>query len=268
MKRGISLNKIIQTVRSGFGGVVIKAPVALLLFLVILTGCSGRKGVVEKSSNVEELFTDAVKAYQSVLYDESEKLFKAVIDDHPLTDYALEAQLMLADIYYTKEEYEDASSYYASFVRLHPGHKKSSYALFQKGMSHFNLMLSLDRDQTATRKALFAFQDIQSFYSQSAYMEKSGEMITFLRKRLAEREFYIGSFYFKDKNYKGALSRFAVILKDYPDCDLIDKTLYFIARSYEKLGEEELARETYQTLVTRYPKSPYCKNIKSKILGG
>lgn len=262
------MNKILKAVRFGFRGVVIKAPIAVLLSVVILAGCQARNKVVEKSSDPEELFTDAVKAYQSVLYDESEKLFKAVIDDHPLTDYALEAQLMLADIYYTKEEYEDASSYYASFVRLHPGNKKASYALFQKGMSHFNLMLSLDRDQTATRKALFGFQDIQSSYPESAYMEKSGEMITFLRKRLAEREFYVGSFYFKDKNYRGALSRFAVILKDYPDCDLIDKTLYFIARSYEKLGEEELARETYQTLVTRYPESPYCKNIKDDIFGG
>ena len=92
-------------------------------------------------------------------------------------------------------------------------------------------------------------------------------MISFLRKRLAEREFYIGSFYFKDKNYKGALARFAVVLEKYPDCDLIDKTLYFIARSYEKLGEAALARETFQTLVTRYPESPYCRGLDDELKG-
>jgi outer membrane protein assembly factor BamD len=266
MKRGISVN-IFSSLIKGRGS-VIKAPFLLLFVLLILVGCASRNNKSQKTGSAEELFTDAVEAFQMVLYDDAEELFKAVIDNHPLSDYAFEAQLMLADIYYTKEEYEDAASYYASFVRLHPGHKKASYALFQKGMSHFNLMLTLDRDQTATRKALFGFQDLQAFYPESTYMGKSGQMITFLRRRLAEREFYVGSFYFKDKNYRGALSRFSVILKDYPECDLIDKTLFFIARSYEKLGEEELARETYQTLVSRYPESPYCKDIKDGVLGG
>ena len=244
----------------------IKAPALLLLVFLILVSCSSHDKVVERSPNAEELFNKGITAYQSVLYDEAEGFFKAVMEDHPLSNYALESQLMLADIYYTMEEYEDSASYYASFVRLHPGHKKASYALFQKAMSHFNLVLTVDRDQTATRKALFGFQDIQSFYPDSTYMNKSGEMIVFLRKRLAEREFYIGSFYYKDKNYRGALSRFSVILKDYPDCDLVDKTLFFIARSYEKLGEDDLARDTYQTLVTSYPESPYCKDVKSNML--
>ncbi|MEE9543641.1 MAG: outer membrane protein assembly factor BamD [Thermodesulfobacteriota bacterium] len=239
----------------------------LIFVLFLFVGCSARKKVVDTNVSAEKIFSRAVKAYQTVLYDDAEELFKALIQDHPLTDYAVQAQLMLADIYYSKEEYEDAASSYASFVRLHPGHKKAPYALFQKGMSHFNLMLSVDRDQTSTKKALFDFEDLQNSYPESTYMEKSGEMTKFLRERLAEREFYIGSFYFKDKNYKGALARFAVILEDFPDCDLLDKTLFFIARSYEKLGEKELARETYQTLVTRYPNSPYCKGLDDKIKG-
>ena len=246
---------------------LINAPLIFVFALFLLAGCSARKNVVDTSVSAEKLFNSAVKAYQTVLYEEAEELFKKLLEDHSLTDYAVSAQLMLADIYYTKGEYEDAASSYASFVRLHPGHKKASYALFQKGMSHFNLMLSVDRDQTSTKKALFDFEDLQSSYPESPYMEKSGEMITFLRERLAEREFYIGSFYFKDKNYKGALARFAKILENYPDCDLVDKTLYFIARSYEKLGEAELARETFQTLVTRYPESPYCRGLEDMIKG-
>ncbi len=248
---------------------LIKAPLIFVFVLFIFAGCGARKNAaVNTNLSAEKLFTRGIKAYQTVLYDEAEKLFKALIEDHPLSDFTVSAQLMLADIYYTREQYEDAASSYASFVRLHPGHKKASYALFQKGMSHFNLMLSVDRDQTSTKKALFDFQDLQVSYQESPYMKKSGEMIVFLRKRLAEREFYIGSFYFKDKNYKGALARFAVILADYPDCDLIDKTLFFIARSYDLLGEEELAKETYQTLVTRYPDSPYCKGLDDEIKGG
>ncbi len=261
--------KIINTDKMKRWRRFIAAPLIFILALFLLAGCASRQNVVDDTDiSAEKLFSQGIKAYQSVLYDDAEMFFKALIEDHSLTDYAVEAQLMLADIYYTREQYEDAASSYAGFVRLHPGHKKAPYALFQKGMSHFNLMLSVDRDQTSTRKALFVFEDLQSSYSESSYMEKSGEMIAFLRERLAEREFYIGSFYFKNKNYKGALARFGVILEDFPDCDLIDKTLYFIARSYEKLGEEELAIETYQTLVANYPESPYCKRLDDEIKGG
>ncbi len=233
-----------------------------ILFSSALMSCSAGKGEVDLAGNSGALYERGVMYFQSGKYEEARKIFETIMEDHPYSNYTLDAQLSLADLLFRIEEVDEAASYYASFVTMHPGHSKAPYALFQKGMSHFKGVLSVDRDQKTTRKALFAFEDLVAGYPESQYAEKSHELIMFLRERLASREFYIGNFNYKNKNYKGALARFANILEKYPDCTIVDKTLYYIIRSYDKLGESERARDTYSTLITQYPESSYCKDAK------
>jgi len=234
-----------------------------LSLLTIFVGCSWTKGMVNKGS-VTSLYAEGESLYQKGRYEEAIEKAKGVMEEYPLSQEATNAQLLLADVYYSKGEYEEAASYYTSFVALHPGHPKAPYAQFQKGMSYFRQISTIDRDQTATRRALLAFQDLVSIYPTSLYVDKAKGMVSFLRRRLAEREFYIGYFYFKGKNYKGALARFGDILEKYPDVGLTDKTLYYIGEAYRHLGEKELAREAFSTLVSSYPDSPFSRVAKGQ----
>lgn len=236
----------------------------LFASVFLFTGCASAP-VAEVKRDAAELYNLAVEAYLAGRLEESERNFKSLLEDHPLSQYATEAQLLMGDVSYAAENYEDAASYYTSFVALHPTHPRASYAQFQKGMSHFKDVLSLDRDQTSTRKALFAFEDLLGAYPDSPYSPKAKELTSFLRNRLAEREFYIARFYFKGKNYKGALGRLRDILAQYPDAGINDKALFYIGESYRKLGEKELASETYSTLITNYPASPFALEAKGKL---
>ncbi len=233
------------------------AAAALFLFL----GCAGVKDL-SGQRDPKELYDTAMKSYLDERYEEAETAFRVLLEEHPLSSYSLDAQLMLGDVCYSLERFDDASSYYTNFVALHPVHPRAAYALFQKGMSHFKEVLSYDRDQTATRKALFAFEDLVANYPGSPYYEKSKELVSFLRKRLADREFYVAHFYYKSGNYKGALGRLREILRSYPDEGLTDKTLYYIGESYRRLGETKLANEAYTTLIRSYPESPFVKDAK------
>jgi len=238
----------------------------LLLFstLIVLSGCASVPDVAV-SRDPKELYDSAMTAYLDDKFENAEKYFRALIEDHPLSPYSTEAQLMLGDVSYAQEHYDEATSYYTNFVALHPSHPRAAYALFQKGMSHFKDVLSLDRDQTSTRKALFAFQDLLAAYPESAYTAKAGEMIKFLKGRLADREFYIARFYFKNENYKGALARLRDILKQYPDAGITDEALYYIGESYMKLGESKLASDAYTTLISNFPQSPFVKDARESL---
>ncbi|MBI5286151.1 MAG: outer membrane protein assembly factor BamD [Deltaproteobacteria bacterium] len=236
----------------------------LLTVFLLLTGCAWTKGAV-KGGNPASLYTEGERLYQKGQYSSAADKLKTVMEEYPLSQEANDAQLLLADTYYSNEQYEDGASYYTNFVGLHPGHPKAPYAQFQKGMSYFKQVLTIDRDQTATKKALLAFQDLVASYPKSVYADRAKEMIAFLRRRLAEREFYIGSFYFKDKNYRGALARFAEVLKTYPDVGLADKALYYIGESYRKLGEKDLAREAFSTLVSNFPNSPFARDARGRL---
>lgn len=145
-----------------------------LVFLTALVaatvaGCSSTVAEVQGNRDPKELYDTGVRAYLDQKYGDAEANFKALMENHPLSPYAIEAQLMLGDVCYSMEKYDDASSYYTNFVALHPAHSRAPYALFQKGMSYFKDMLSVDRDQTYTKKALFVFQDLIVAYPDSPY---------------------------------------------------------------------------------------------------
>ncbi|MBI3399145.1 MAG: outer membrane protein assembly factor BamD [Deltaproteobacteria bacterium] len=234
--------------------------VCCLLFTVF-SGCASTKDMA-KNNDPALLYAEGANLYHDGDYNEAINKFKKVMEDYPLTPFAEDAQLLLADAYYASSQYSDAAAYYANFIALHPNHSKAPYALFQKGMSYFRDVVSIDRDQTATQKALLSFNDLIVLYPTSIYVDRAKEMSIFLKKRLAEREFYIGIFYFKDKKYKGALARFAEILKKYSEAGMSDKVLYYIGKSYTELGERDLARETFHTLITKFPDSSFVNDAK------
>lgn len=234
----------------------------LLALAFSLIGCAGVNTLDSKMAP-KDMYESAMRAYLDGQYEGAESSFKTLLEEYPLSEYALDAQLKLGDVCFDMARYDDASAYYTSFVALHPMHPRASYALFQKGMSHFKEVLSLDRDQTATRKSLFAFEDLAAAYPDSPYYAKSKELIKFLRARLAQSEFYVANFYFKNKNYKGALGRLRDILANYPEDGLADKTLYYIGESYRKLGEKSLADEAFTTLIREFPESPFAKEARS-----
>lgn len=236
-----------------------------LLSVVVLTACSTTNTLQGSLPGAGELYAKGVSAYNKRLYTEGEEYLRKVLENYPLSPYAIEAQLKLADLYFIQERYEEAQSYYTTFYTFHPSHPSAPYALFQKGMCHLREVETIDRDQTPTRKALFAFQDLITYYPDSIYAEKSRTLISFLKERLAENEFYVGMFYYRKGDYKGALMRFKKILEDYPDTHVVEKTLYYVGEVYTHLEEEELARETFRTLIDRFPESPYVSVAKNRL---
>ncbi len=238
---------------------------AFSLVIAIMTASCSTTKEAKSVMTAEKRYKIGLTNYIEGDYVDSEVAFRAVISSYPLSPYASKSQLLLADSLFAMEEYEEAASFYTTFITLHPGSEDAEYALFQKGMSHLKNVSTIDRDQKETRKALFAFKDLLSFYEGGRYSFKAAEMIHFLNARLAEREFYVGRFYFKDKNYHGALGRFRNVLKDYGDTAIVDKTLFYIAESYIKLGEMGLAKSAFSSLVNEFPGSPYVSKV-SRVL--
>ncbi len=240
----------------------------VLLPLMVFSSCASTKEAKVVNGDASELYSAGVTHYQDGQYEDAASCFKGIMEDHPLSSYSVESQLMLADVYYAIGRYDDAASYYTTFATLHPTHHRAPYSFFQKGMSYIKELPTIDRDQTTTRKALFAFEDFLKIYPDSPFSEKAENMVVFLKRRLAESEFYVGKFYYKAKDYRGAIARFGVILKDYTDVGLADKALYYIGKCYSGLGEDELARDAFSTLVTKFPESPFARVASDRLIGG
>jgi outer membrane protein assembly factor BamD len=222
---------------------------------LLLAGCGG-KGVKTTGGDPEILYQEGLVRFNKRDYSEALKRFqelKANFPDHP--PYTLWAELKVGDCHFLMKEYVEAIAAYEEFKKMHPTHEEMSYVQYQIGMSHFNQMLSLDRDQTATQKALSNFEYLVANFPPSLFTEKAREKIEICKKRLADHEFYVGNYYYRKKNYGAASRRFQQLLVNFPKMVNEDETLLLLGKCYLELDQEVRAREVLRRVVDEYPQS-------------
>jgi lipopolysaccharide export system protein LptA len=124
-------------------------------------------------------------------------------------------------------------------------------------------MLSFDRDQTSTQKALSTFEYLIANYPTSLFTEKAKEKIGICVKRLADHEFYIGNYYYTRGKFKAASVRFQGLIEKFPKMPDEDKTLFLLGKSYLELDQWEKAIEPFTQIINEYPRSSRYKEAKT-----
>ena len=79
---------------------------------------------------------------------------------------------------------------------------------------------------------------------------------------LAEENLEIGNFYYKRKNYKGAIQRYITALEYQPN---LVKAFEALAKAYEKNDEFDKAISTYRDFLAKYPDSPKASDFRDKL---
>jgi len=222
-----------------------KLPItAFLLFFLLLigglTGCGCLFGE-KKTDTAEELAEKGMEYFEEEDYHDALKAFTTLKERYPYSRYAILAELKVADAHFHRKEYAEAIAAYAEFLQLHPKNDAIPYVLYQIGECYYEQLLSEDRDQTPTRRAISAFQRLLKEHPFSTYAKPAKERILDCRKLLAQHELYVAKFYFKSKHYEAALSRFEGMLARYRDVLPLDKrkeveNLVLVCK--EKLSEQ------------------------------
>ncbi|HYA03144.1 MAG TPA: outer membrane protein assembly factor BamD [Syntrophobacteria bacterium] len=171
----------------------------------------------ERVKSPEELASQGMEEFEAKDYRDAIKTFSALKERYPYSRYAILAELKLADAYFHDERYPEAISAYEDFARLHPKNEAIPYVLHQVGDCHYHQLLTIDRDQTATRQAILAFERLLKSQPNCPFEEDARKKIRSCRQRLAEHEVYVARFYYKSKHYRAALVRFEKLLNGYED---------------------------------------------------
>ncbi len=240
-------------------------PILFVLVLTLLIGCAGKgKEVKTIKGDPDILYRQGLERFNKRDYSEALKIFEQVKsnfpDSPPFTQWA---EIKVGDCHFFMKEYVEAIAAYEEFKKTRPTHEDIPYVQYQIGMSYFQQMLSPDRDQTPTRKALSNFEYLVSNMPPSLFTEKAAEKIEVCKKRLADHEFYIGNFYYKQGKYLAAAQRFEGLLHKFPKRVDEDKTLYLLGKSRLELHQWEKANQAFLRLVNEYPKSPHSKEART-----
>ncbi len=198
-----------------------------LLVLMVVSGCAWFS--TEDTRPAHELARDGMDDYKSGSYSKAIETFERLKDWYPFSKYAILAELKIGDAYYKKEEYEDAVFAYEEFINLHPRNEAVPYVMYQIGRCYFDQVDTVDRDQANARKAFESFTRLVERYPVDGYTREARPHIAACIKSLAGHDLYVGRFYFKNRYYKAALSRFMAVLTGYPDVGLQHEALQYIA---------------------------------------
>lgn len=231
---------------------------ATALLVVLLFGCAALSvPEPEQLTTDEDYFIRAMRLFADKNYFNAIPAFEELRDKFPLSPYAVIAELRLGDSHFYKKEYIEAIHYFENFRRLHPTNQHVAYSIYMAGMCSYNQILSPDRDQTMAREAAEQFKQLLELYPTNVYAGMALCKLSEVHKRIAEHEFFIGCFYLKKKNFKGAIERFNYIMTEYPCALARDKLLFFLGRATLLSAEKEKGEKILNLLIRRYPDSPY-----------
>ena len=215
------------------------------LMLLLLGGCSLYDKYLggKEEKQPSELMSEGMKNFERGNYDEATETFQKLKDRYPYSQYAIMAELKMADGLYEQEEFEQAYVAYDDFEKLHPKNESIPYVIYQKGMSNFRQVTTIDRDQSFTLKAKEEFERLVKRYPRSEYANRARKNIRECLIYLAEYELYVGHYYYKMGKYRTAMNRYTYLIQTYPDMGQYHEALEYIRKCKEKLREEERSVE-------------------------
>jgi outer membrane protein assembly factor BamD len=114
------------------------------------------------------------------------------------------------------------------------------------GHTYSSKKIRPDRDLANLREAFTAYEQLTVLYPSSSYAEEARTRIAALRDTLAEHEWLVAQFYYRNKRWQGALWRLEYLKENYPDYTRIAEVNSMVDEVNSRITEIE---ETYRKLL-------------------
>jgi outer membrane protein assembly factor BamD len=233
------------------------ARLAAVLGVVLLAACAGTEEDDYVERPVESLYNEAMDSLEVKDYQAAATLFDEVERQHPYSAWATRAQLMAAYAFYQRNDYDDAIVALDRFIQLHPSNSDVPYAYYLKGLSYYEQISDVSRDQKMTEYALKTLNQLVSRYPESKYARAAKIKIDLTFDHLAGKEMEIGRYYLRQGHYGAAINRFKTVIENYQTTTHVPEALHRLTEAFRALGVDEEARKTAAVLGHNFPGSEW-----------
>ena len=230
----------------------------LAAVVVAVAACAGgddRPEYVERP--VEDLYNEAMDLVESGNYAEAAAAFEEVERQHPYSRWATRAMFMAAYSYYEARRYDDAILAAERFIDWNAGSDQVPYAQYLVGMSYYERISDVGRDQRMTAQADEAFTELTRRFPNTRYARDAELKLDLIRDHLAGKEMEVGRFYLERNQYVAAINRFQRVLAEYQTTTHVPEALHRMVEAYTALGVMDEARRYAAVLGYNYPGSEW-----------
>jgi outer membrane protein assembly factor BamD len=207
-----------------------------------------QKGEIELDRNRNE------KAAE--LFGEIERLY-------PYSEWAKRGLIMQAFAFHKDKKYDESRAAASRFVDFYPADEDVAYAHYLFGLSYYDQIDDVGRDQGVTRKALQAFRVLFEQYPESEYAEPAKLKFDLAFDHLASKEMEVGRYYLKDSHFSSAINRFRLVVEDFQATSHTAEALYRLVEAYLSLGLFDEAQTAGAILGHNYEATDWYKNSYS-----
>ncbi len=179
-----------------------------------------------------------------------------------LTDLQYDAGVIMnkAENLYTEKKWEEAEVEYERFLELHPVHRWAVHAQFKLALCYSQQIPAVGRDPSIAEKTAAAFERVLS-YPDTRYRDVAQAKLDEVRRYLAESDYRVGRFYYKQGQYPAAIARFQKVLDAKVGGDTAEASGYFLALAFERDGQLDKAAAAARALLDAFPQTRHAKDI-------
>jgi outer membrane protein assembly factor BamD len=246
-----------------------RSPIKLALIatasaaMLVTAGCAGRGNQAKDTAFVARDVDTLYMAAKDRLDRGDTKLAAALFDEverqHPYSPWARRAQLMSAFSYYVARDYTKAIQSAQRFLSIHPGNRDAPYAYYLIGLSYYEQISDVSRDQKITRLALDSMNEVVRRYPGTRYAADARLKIDLVNDHLAGKEMEIGRFYQRSGRWLPASLRFRNVIDSYQTTSHTPEALYRMVESSLAIGVPAEAQKAAAVLGSNYPGSEWYK---------
>ena len=153
------------------------------------------------------------------------------------------------------------------YIAFFPSDQDAAYAQYLIGMSYYDQIVDVQRDQGSTLRAIQEFEEVVRRYPNSDYAREARLKIDLARDQMAGKEMTIGRYYLGQGNYIAAINRFKTVLALYQTTSHAPEALYRLVEAYLSLGINSEAQTAAAILGYNFKSSPFYEDAFAQLRG-
>lgn len=226
---------------------------AVITLALLLSACGSmnmEKPDETKGWSASKLYAEAMDELNTGNFDKALKFFEKLESSYPFGNFAQQAQMETAYVYYRQNDQAQCLAAVERFIRLHPNHQSVDYMYYLRGLANFNDKKGMfdfisnqdptERDPKAARDAFDAFKLLTERFPNSKYAPDSRDRMKYLVNALAQHEIHVAKYYARRGSYLAAANRAQSVIREFPDSPSAQEAMRIQIKAYDALGLKDL----------------------------
>ena len=238
--------------------------ICLQFFIISCTDNLNKKETLSEQSQSdlpETQYAEAMLLFDKGQYEQANEIFKNIVRIYPLSNIAIQSQIMQGFKDYILLDYDSAIFTFTKIIKKYPSLKNLDYVYYMKALCFYEQISHEGLDGKFNELALVNLSQVIQRFPNSKYSKDSYQKIILVKSNIAAKHMNIGRFYQKEKKYTAALNRYKIVIESFEETKFAPESLYRISEIYLSIGMVDDAKKTAAILGHNYPNSSWYKFI-------